>query len=295
MRKPLLISLVCILGALALLLWGFNQAPAELDAAPSRYVLLIESDTGSFLMQLRKGMQEAAAAHGAYLAVQIVSPDAAAQAAELADAGFTAAILLLDDPAPMLEALKPKGIPALIVGQIVRGQVCIISDDEGAGLQLLQRALSLALPEQVLLLTDAADPRAMGRVAGAIELARHNSVLTLPWVGELPIQPFRVMVGASAHITRQLAEAKAAGALSADCLILGVDTGDSRVQYLERGLVSAFTADNPYAMGYLAAEKARLLTMDQLSPSLFASSAPLIDIQNMYLHENVKLVFPLLQ
>ena len=87
-----------------------------------------------------------------------------------------------------------------------------------------------------------------------------------------------------------------------DGAVLGVDTGDSRVADLEDGAVTVMALDNPYAMGYLALRKARegvALTAEQLSagysPDPIVVDALLADQQNMYLPENVKQVFPLLQ
>lgn len=296
MKKPVLISLVCLLGAMALLVWGFGEQQPDPAPAQSHYVLLIENDTGTFLMQLRKGMQEAAAMQGARLTVQAAFGDPRAQAAELAKSDTTAALLLLSDPTPMLAALSEVGIPALLVGATLRAQVCVITDDAKAGAELMQRALLMAEPTRILLVTDGEDARARERTLGAAELSKQNGIQTFAWMEGKPLpQGFDCFVAMGSRVTQALASAKESGALPMDALLLGVDTGDNRAKDLESGCVSALVMDNPYAMGFVAIEKARQLSQGLLVPSLHTCVPVLIEPQNMYLSENVKMVFPLLQ
>ena len=296
MKRPLTVSLLCLLGALALLFWGFNPSGSSQPPPERRYVLLIESDTGTFLMQLRKGMQEAVALQGARLTVEIVAGDPAVQAREVAAVSPTAVLLLLTRPALMLEALAEVDIPAVVIGQTIRGQVCVISDDEDGGAAYVYRALEMAEAEQILLLTDEEDPRAVARSFGALAKASPKKIQTMSWSPEMEIPSgYSVFLAASTRVTQWLAMAKAEGRLAAESAVLGVDTGDSRVQDLEQGYAEALLMDNPYAMGFLAIEKAQMLAESQLIPSLHFYPSPLIDLGNMHLIENVKLVFPLLQ
>ena len=293
MRRPFVISLVCLAAACALLLWAFNPVPPAPAPAQTRYALLIQSDTGAFLMQLRKGMQEAAAAQGAQLTVQTLGASPAEQAALLAEEAPSAVLLLLAEPAPMLAALAEAGLPAVVVGQSLPGQVCVASDDRGAGAALMARAQVLAAGGDVLLLADAEDPRAVTRAEGA-RLEAPCAVLS--WTEGMVVPgDYAVYVGASERATRALAQAKAQGTLPARASVLGVDTGETRVRDLESGLVAVLAMDAPYAMGYVALEKAAVLARRGAVPASYACPAPLIDGENMYLHEHVKLVFPLLQ
>jgi len=296
MKKPGVISLACILAAIALFIWGFNLQHPEPEISENRYVLLIDNDTGAFLMQLRKGLQEAASIQGERVSVQSLSANVAAQAAEFSASSVTAVILLLVNPEPMLLALSETGVPVVVVGQAIDGYVCVTGNDAGAGLVLLDRALSMAAPSSVLIITDEEDPRSRVRVDSIQETLQQNQLLTLQWSDDVYIPAgFSVLVSMSRRSTRVLADGVASGTLPSDYHILGVDTGDNRALDLEGGLVSALVVDNPYAMGYIALEKARLLANGNLPTSLYTCEMPLIDRQNMYLNENVKLVFPLLQ
>lgn len=296
MKKPLLVSLVCLVASAALLIWGF-QAPAA-PAAPReiQVALLVESDTGSFLMQLRKGMQEAAASGSVQIAVQKLQPDPAAQARELAQRGTSAALLLLENPRPMLAALQEAGIPALLIGQLLRGQICVTGDDGACGQALLARALTLAEPSRVLWLREEEDPRGKERTAGAEALLRQSGVATLPWPQSLEtLASFDVLVASTQAVTRGLSALKGNGSLPQKVALLGMDTGDSRVADLEEKRVQVMAIDSPYAMGYIALELVPGLLAGELPPSVHTSPLTLVDPENMYLAENVKLVFPLLQ
>lgn len=297
MKKPVILSILCVAASLFLLLWGFNE-PSNTETPPQKkYVLLIEDDTGTFLMQLRKGLQEGAAQQDARLAVETAGPDPRAQANDLAAQGYSAALLLLSDPAPMLAACAESGVPTLVVGQSIRGQVCVLSSDETAGQLLMHRALTLSPDHsRVALLTSDSDSHAKARGQGAEALGSRYTVSSLPWQGDLAaLTGYQVLVAADPAQTILLADAKRDGLLPASLLVLGVDTGDRRVTDLESGLVTAMVMDSPYAMGYLALEKARLLAQGDLSPSIHTVTPTLIDLKNMYLAENVKMVFPLLQ
>ena len=63
-KKPFVLMAVCIAATVVLLAWGFAPGKPSADAAGPSLALIIESDTGAFLMQLRKGMSEAADALG---------------------------------------------------------------------------------------------------------------------------------------------------------------------------------------------------------------------------------------
>lgn len=297
MKQPLIICLVCIMLAAGLFIWGFGASPATSPAVPERqYALLIESDTGTFLMQLRKGAQEAAAEQGARVFLENLEADVAAQARSLSARGITAALLLLSDPLPVCHALAEEGVPYVVVGEELRGQICVMADDAEAGKALLERALSMVEPAQVLLLTDPADTHAHARANGAEVLRQKQQVSTLAWPQDASAMAgYHALVATNASITRALADMKSSGALPQSTTVLGVDTGDLRVTDLESGLVQAMIVDNPYALGYVALQKALLANEESLQPSFFTCASTLIDLSNMYLSENVKLVFPLLQ
>lgn len=297
MKKPVILSILCVAASLFLLLWGFNE-PSNPETPPQKkYILLIEDDTGTFLMQLRKGLQEGAAQQDARLTVETAGKDVRAQAADLATQGYSAALLLLSNPAPMLEACVEAGVPTLVVEQSIRGQVCVLSNDETAGQLLMHRALTLSPDHsRVALLTSDSDSHAKARGQGAEALGSRYGVSIMPWPEDLAaLAGYQVLVATDPAQTILLADAKKDGFLPASLLVLGVDTGDRRVTDLESGLIAAMAMDSPYAMGYQALEKAQLLSQGDLPPSLHTVAPTLIDLKNMYLAENVKQVFPLLQ
>ncbi len=296
MKKPVLVSLLCVLAVLALLVWGFRAQKVVSRPVEKQYVLLVESDTGSFLMQLRKGIQEAAALHNARVTVQNAHLPPLEMARQLADGGVSAAMLLLSQPEPMAEALSQAGIPAVVVTEALPQYLCVASDDFQAGAALMDRALALAEPSRILLITAEGDARAQSRAAGAQAQYQDQPVAVQHWLpgGPLPTGD-QVVIATNSALTHLLAAAKLDGDFSKDCQVLGVDTGDHRVSDLESGLVSALLMDNPYAMGYTAMTQAMLLSQGAASPTTHRLAVPLIDISNMYLMENVKMVFPLLQ
>lgn len=296
MKKPLFIGLICLFASAALLIWGF-QSPGAPASAPQRQVtLLIENDTGSFLMQLRKGMQEAAPAWDVRITVEKALADPAAQALELSQRGVDAALLLLQDPGPMLAALEAVKLPVLLIGQSVRGQVCVTGDDRICGQALLQRALALAKPSRVLWLTQDSDPRGLERTDGAKALLEQSGAAALPWPqSPETLAAFDAVVASTGAVTRELASLKSAGTLGPGVAVLGMDTGDNRVADLEEGRVQVMAMDSPYAMGYAAVGLTPSLIAGELAPSLHLCRVTLVDPSTMYLAENVKLVFPLLQ
>lgn len=296
MKKPLIIGLICLVASAALLIWGF-QSPASPSSAPQRQVvLLIENDTGSFLMQLRKGMQEAASALDVRITVEKALPDPLAQVRALAEEGADAALLLLADPKPLLSALEEAKFPVVLIGQTVRGQVCVTGDDRACGEALVSRALALAEPSRVLWLTQDTDPRGLERTDGAMAQLKQKGIAILPWPqSPQTLASYGAVAASTQAITQELANLKSTGSLGPGVSVLGMDTGDSRVADLEDGHVQVMAMDSPYAMGYTAIGLIPSLVAQKLAPSLHLCRITLVDPSTMYLAENVKLVFPLLQ
>lgn len=284
MRKPILISILCVALAAGVLLWGFQPTGAAPQKAGESYALIIGGDTGAFVMQLRKGVEQAASEAG--VSVAVCAPG---EADALADA--TGALVWLDDPLPALERLGT--LPAVVVGERVEHAVCVLGDDEGAGEALMMKALDGRAPEEVWLLLDDEDSHAAARGHAADMLARVRGVSAQAYrEGIAPPDGCLAAVAVSRRATLALAALKQSGAYTG--AVLGVDTGDRRVDDLENGWVDAMALDSPYAMGYLALGRAR-----ELAATGHASGATsdvlIATIDNMYLSGNVKQVFPLLQ
>ena len=284
MKKPIIISILCVALTVVVLLWGFQQRETNAPVNREHYALLIESDTGSFVMQLRRGMQQAANEAGAELS--IYTPDHFSQAQAL-----SGVVIWLKDSAAGLRLLGDT--PAVVVNQNLADAVCVQSDDQSAGKQLLRYALAHCAPEGVLLIRDDEDARATERSDAAEAVARESGVQTLLYEEGLRLpDDCAYAVATSRRATLALAEQKRTGLFGG--YLLGVDTGDRRVNDLEAGLVEAMALDSPYAMGYLAFEQARMLASG--FPAEGALTRVLLATRdNMYLAENVKQVFPLLQ
>lgn len=286
MKRPLLISIACVAAALALLFWGFGQTPTTPEQARSRYVLLIENDTGTFLLQLRKGLEKAAAELHVTFSVMPVS--------ELPRAGaVNACLLLLNEPEATLDTLAGMKIPAVVIGREVEGVPCVLSDHPDTGSQLIRRALEEADASRIALIMDKADPSAAARSRAATLWAKRNGILVLQY-SPLLILPSdcEAAIATSERSTQWLAEQKQQAQF--DGFVLGVDTGETRVSDLESGSVQVMALENPFAMGYVAMQQAHEALQGKVHDPTRIKSL-LAELQNMYLAENVKLVFPLLQ
>ena len=286
MKKPMIISVVCAALAILLLYLSFRPAEAPAPAATEVFGLVIQSDTGTFVMQLQKGMQQAADELGVRL--NVCGPQ---ETEQLADAAGVA--LWLDDPSATAQKLKSMGLPVVMVGSGLRNFVSVQGDDDNAGTQLIRYALSQSSPDKVVLLLDDEDAHAATRGRSAMTWARAREARILDYQPgmELP-KGCEIVVAASLRATKDMAERKKNGRF--DGRVMGADTGDSRVADLENGLVSAMVLDSPYAMGYLALYRLKALATEGAADSAL-TSVLLATPENMYLAENVKQVFPLLQ
>ena len=74
MRRTVIFALICAALAAGLIIWGLGAADSERPAARiESALLLVEDDTGTYLMQLRKGLQEAVQERGGTLSVERLS------------------------------------------------------------------------------------------------------------------------------------------------------------------------------------------------------------------------------
>lgn len=285
MKKPIIISALCVALAFALFLWGFGQGESAAPVRAERYVLLIENDTGSFVMQLIKGMRQAARELGATVTVC-----ASVGEAERLN-GLSGMVIWLSDPAQALDGWD--GPPAVVVGRSCAGAVCVLGDDRGAGARLMRRALDAYGAERVALVRDDVDEHARAR-GDAARAEADGAGIAEVWYEEGVALPegCAAAVATSPRATRALADLKRDGLFSG--MVLGVDTGDERVSDLENGLTEVMALDSPYAMGYLALGKARALSRGEQAENA-VTGVLLATRENMYLAENVKQVFPLLQ
>lgn len=264
----------CLTATVLLLIWGFGQGGSSPEQDAPLYALVIETDTGSFLMQLRKGIGDAAAMAGASLTV--VSRDD-----PLPDR--TQAVLLwLDSPQAWVDS-HPTSLPVYVIDGRARGCPSISMDDKAAVIALLNRAQKLSAPLAVV--TDGDSTRSLRRSTQAAALAdMYDCDLMDYQPGMAWPAGYQTVVALSGRATAALA------AQSENRTLLGFDTGDSRATLLENGSVHTMALDKPYALGGLAVQAAQAKSDGDATVT-----ALLADKQNMYLPENVKQVFPLLQ
>ena len=264
----------CLTATVLLLVWGFGQGGASKQQEASLYALVIENDTGPFLMQLRKGISDAAAMAGASLTVVGRDDPLPAQA--------QAVLLWLDSPQAWVDA-HPTQLPVYVIDGRARGCPSISMDDKAAVVALLSRAQKLAAPLAVI--TDDDSTRSLRRSTQAAALAGiYNCDLIAYQPGMGWPAGYQTVVALSGRATAALA------VQSGNKTLLGFDTGDDRATLLENGTVAVMALDKPYALGGLAVQAAQARSADDV-----AVTSLLADKQNMYLPENVKQVFPLLQ
>lgn len=283
MKKPLIISGICIAAALLLFMFGLQPVTGRQSAPIGNYALVIESDTGAFVMQLQKGVRQAADEAGVHIWVCTES-----ELGQLAD--LSGAVLWLSNPQAALSELKRQDIAAVVVDQEINDAVCVLGDDRSAGQQLIRFGLDRC--DHVTLLLDDIDAHASSRSAAASAWSDAQRVAMVHYApGAAMPEETEAVVCTSLRATKDMVLRKASGSYTGQ--ILGVDTGESRVDDLESGLITAMVLDSPYAMGYVALNT--VLTLRQTGAADNAFVRVLLASQdNMYLSENVKQVFPLL-
>lgn len=290
MKRVLIVSAVCLLLALGLMLWGFamDRQPAVTEAS-GYCLLLVREDTGSDLMQLRKGLE--AALGGRSLRLERlpagpVRPDQAPYAA--AEALF----LYGDASDSLLEALKPLNKPIILLGESREGYAAVLHD-EYAGGELLGQEILGSLPEgRVLAIGDSAQPAQARRYEGLLaELGER--VLRLDSAQDLLNQDVSdtVCIAAlSGAALEEMGALKRSGTLPAALPLYGVEAVESRVGLIEEGLLQGVVVDSPYAMGYIAGQ-----LLARGAAELRYSPMKLVLPDTLYLAQNAQLMFPLLQ
>ena len=279
MRRPLIIMLCCFLaGALIFTLGTVEPSGTSAKQPAQTYLLLLDNDTGAFLMQLRKGMEEAAQALGARLDVMVMLPGDALPELK----GYTNLLLYMQEPEALVDRLRALGVSSPIT--ISEGEDALVSPDFLQGDRLLCAcAAKAAKGGQIALVLpkgeggEALLEKRLEAITQALS-GTHYRVTDTPDAGDA------VLLALSPDLISHLAKAWP------DKPLYGYAPGEeARISLLESGQVEALAAVNPYAMGYSA-----LLTAAAPRPEKLDIPFKLIDLTSMYLPENVKIVFPLL-
>lgn len=297
MKRVMILSGVCLFLCAGLLIWGFAGTGApQAQGEPMAVLLLVADDTGSFPMQLKKGLQEAVQALGGRLDAETLT-GVPLDAPDDAFLPYDAVYLLMPAPKALLDRLSDLSIPAILLNNEIRGENGVIFGEEEGARQLGLLALRQQKSGSLHILVDQADPRQALRLKGVMAaLEGREALLHQPdSVQPEQLQDAACVLALSGRAMEQTAAWKATGELPGGLPLYGFEGEDSRVRLMEEGLVQAVAAGSPYAMGYAAGEMLKLMQHGQLKPSVSLVSLRLVTPETLYEAGNVKEMFPLLQ
>ena len=211
---------------------------------------------------------------------------------------------------PLAQAARLK-VPVLVLGEAAfTGEAaCVIGGDDAQAGAMAAGALTSRLtePGRVLLITgEVGDAAAALRLRGALPVLRAQAGLTILYQAALGgrsadgllalLQAYPTLNGVLC-LTGESTElaAKTVSRLSRKVWLVGMDCGQNRITYLENHQVDALVLGMPFTMGYLGAQFAAQHLQGATIPTQYYTQSRVIDQANMYLPENQKLVFPMLQ
>ncbi len=321
MKKHVLFSLLLVALAALALIWGLSPVVnTRTQVTGGTVALLLDTDIGAGALQMKQGAKQAAREQKVDLitATADYSGDAAQSQAELMmqllERNVKALILVPVQGADLAEAFQEaerRKVPVLTLGEVPMngGSACTISANHQSAGALAAKALisRMQKPGRVLLITgDEADV--------AADLRRMEAMPVLDAEEDLQIVTETPLNGKTADDVLALLErnpqvngilvltetgtetcALAMGRSQADIPLVGMDCGQNRNLYLESGQVDAMVLGMPFAMGYLGVQFAMQALSGQGMPAWYYTESRVIDKENMYLPENQKLAFPLLQ
>lgn len=280
MRKSLLVSILFVLLALFLLLFGLNMDTDVESKGSAPLVLWVENDTGAFVMQLKQGMQKAADEAGIQLIQEIVTAqNVTSLSQEWKGKAKRGVLLFLEDEHLLQTALSGlEGTQTLCVASSEAPYADVAPDDAHIGEVVAAGLEGYAFAYVV------GDG---GAREESVRASLDKAGITM--LHEPIVQGQEAIVLAlTAQDTLRLAEEKKSGAWAYP--LIGVDPGEARAALLEEGVTSALIFASPYAMGYEAAEM--LLGVEKKTGRV---AYTLVPRTQMYNARYVKLVFPLLQ
>ena len=290
MRRTVIFSLVCAMLAVAAAVWGFSGTGEAPKAPPiSGALLLVEDDTGTYLMQLRKGLQEAVQERSGTLIVERLADH---DPEKLSYSSIDAVYLLSDSPEAHLPALREKDIPVIVLGMEVRGEICVLPDEEAGG-RLLGGHLAGLLSDGGLVIVGGRESSLEALRLKGVEAGLGGASYTLVSPGDLMEagneRPAAVLTLSDEGIETALALCRQDGPP-----LYGFDAADIRLPLMEAGRLEGVAADDPYALGYIAGSLLDDIRGKDAKPFVRLSPRRLVTRGTMYDAANVKLMFPLL-
>lgn len=287
MKKYALLALLCAVAAAVVIAWGLGDPSQGSDAPKARVALVLARDTGTYIMKLKSGAQDAATDQQAELSIFVAQ---GALPEQVLSGGYTAVILDVESGIPMSDAQKAlPDVPLVSIGGM-GGDYTVLPDPLGDG-RLAAAAISIPAGGRVALLGGEAEPE---RLSGALSALSGMECLTLAYRegGEVfeqiaSLSP-NAVIALTEQATLQAAEARSSGLLPGNIALSGFAQGDAASELLESGALDALTVPVPYATGYQAVTAA----MTQKSVT---TGGRAITLETLFDAENVAIVFPLLQ
>ncbi len=321
MKKHVIVSILCVALAALALIWGLSPvANTRTQVVEGTVALLLDTDIGAGPLQMKQGAKQAAREQKVDLitATADYSGNAAKSQADLMmqllERDVRALLLVPVSGADLNEPLKEaerRKVPVLTLAEtpIAGGTACTISaNHQEAGVLAAKSLLSrMGKPGYVLLITgDAQDMAANIRKSGAMTILSTEPEMKITLETSLEgktIEDVQALLDKNPNINGILALtgpgtdicAQALGRTFMDIPLVGMDCGQNRNLYLENGQVDAVVVGMPFAMGYLGVQFAMQSLSGQSIPNWYYTESRVIDRENMYLPENQKLAFPLLQ
>ncbi len=321
MKKRVCFSILCVLLAVFFLWWGVRPivSPAT-EEATATIGLLLDTDIGTTALQMKQGAKLAAKEQR--MELDTAAPDYTSSAVkrqsdlllEMLSKNVSAILLVPakeEDLSAALAAAAQKKVPVLTLGETLQDDniVCAVGSDNEAVGALAANALLDRLPDprRILLVTgEEGDAAAALRLAGArrvLDAAAGLTILRQTALAEQTPEALLAILAEFPYANGILcltddsteAAAKAMSRLETDICLVGMDCGQNRTLYMENRQVDAMVLGMPYAMGYLGVQFAAKAISGTEIPGFYHTETRVIDLGNMYLPENQKLAFPILQ
>ncbi len=321
MRRHVWISILCVLLAGVTLWWGLNPViSTEAQVEANIVALVLDTDIGTGALQMKQGAKLAAKEQQVELLT--AAPDYAGglaiSQAELLkqqiEKNVKAVILVPvkgEDLTGALLLAAERNVPVLTLGEgATDGEIaCTIGGDSQKAGELAAQALltRLETPGRILLITgEDGDDAAALRLSGALPVLKADGALSIllqtPLKGRTADDMLALMdaypdLNGMLCLTGESTEvaAKAMGRRHQSICLVGMDCGQNGTTYLENRQVDAMVLGMPFAMGYLGVQFAVKALAGEKVPRQYFTESRVIDLENMYLPENQKLAFPLLQ
>lgn len=294
MKKLWLLIFVC-LTAVALLMLSITSSDTQSTTrVPScRIALLTANETGSLYLQIKQGALDAADYLNADLTIQTINtanPQALAE--ELHNSETIAAVLFIDDmdaTAVWVAALQANDVLTVTLGNDL-GDCEVLSDTAANTLAFIDAASAYGSGR--LLLTGNGNED----LYRAILEKWQGDVLTLQSPADAAIaEEGDAIIALDSTSAKAILDLKESGSIPADTPFFCYDTGDSRAVDLETGMIQGMLLLRPYTVGYRALQTAQRVCQNENAVHTVHVAAAMITKDEMYLPENVNIVFPLLQ